>query len=847
MPLKSCRSSCLAAPLCLLMFASVVRSDEPDPKPTKDETVTFYTEQVKPILEAHCWKCHGGEKQIKGGLNLTHRDGLLQGGDLGPSVDLKNPGESVLLEALAYEGLEMPPAGKLPREQIQTIKRWIELGLPWPKLERAAAPHPEEREAQISVDQARREHWAFQPVSQPDVPRVKTLNWASGSIDPFVLNRLESAGLQPNPPASKRALIRRAYFDLIGLPPSPDTVKSFLKDAHPEAYERMLDRLLASPQYGEHWARHWLDLVRYAETNSFERDNAKPNVWRYRDYVVQSFNDDKPYDQFITEQLAGDELDSVSAESIIATGYYRLGLWDDEPTDAIQAYYDHLDDVITITSQVVMGLTINCARCHDHKIDPIPQADYYRFMGFFHNIYKNTRTEGATAFKSPFTLNTEREIATDEQRAEYTAFKQQFEQKLKQQRETLAQWEAQIVDGFSNPEKEDARDAEVRKRLIEQKGSDALGEAKWAEFRTLRDTIAKAKLPAPQFPMALAIRENGPRAPDTHILIRGNPHAPGDKVEPGYPDVLGFAAPEFPARGADAASCGRRHTLAKWLMDPAHPLTARVMANRLWQHHFGRGIVRSASDFGLKGTPPTHPELLDFLAAELVRGDWHLKRMHKLIMMSSTYRMSSAPNAKALAADPQNNLLWRVEMRRLSSEQLRDALLSVNGLLNTAMGGPSIYPKIPAAVLQGQSRPGAGWGNSSPEDMARRSIYVFIKRSLSVPLLATFDSPDTDFSCPVRFITTQPTQALTLLNSDFIVEQAKAFATDLRRTYPHDTSLLINAALTRALGREPEAHEIERSQKLLHSLESEYGLSQDVAIDQFCLMVFNLNEFMYLD
>ena len=468
----------------------------------------FFETQIRPILEAHCWKCHGGDK-TRGGLDLTHRAGLLAGGDLGPSVDLAEPAKSLLVEAINYQDLEMPPTGQLPEASIALLTEWVARGLPWPEADQASPPrHEVDEEPYISDED--RAHWAYQPLIRPRPP-AGTDAWGRNPIDRFVARRRAEKGLAPNPPAPRRALIRRLYYDLIGLPPTPADIEQFVNDRRDDAYERLVDQLLASPEYGEHWARHWLDLVRYAETNSFERDNAKPNVWRYRDYVIAAWNHDKPYDQFLVEQLAGDEVDHVTNESMIATGYYRLGLWDDEPTDAIQAYFDHLDDVISVTSQVVMGMTINCARCHEHKIDPIPQEDYYRFLAYFRNIYQDTETEGERAFKKPFTLNTQTVIASDEERREFDSYLARFQKELSSHREELERLEELIVDQFSAPEREDAADPQIRRRLIDEKQAVVLTEAQRRRLEEVRRELEK-KLPQPNFPQALVVRGKRQRA-----------------------------------------------------------------------------------------------------------------------------------------------------------------------------------------------------------------------------------------------------------------------------------------------------------------------------------------------
>jgi len=573
---------------------------------------------------------------------------------------------------------------------------------------------------------------------------------------------------------------------LTGLPPTPQEVEAFAEDPSPKAYELLVERLLNSPQYGEKWGRHWLDLVRFAETNSYERDNPKPNAWRYRDYVIRSFNEDKPYDQFVREQLAGDELipaeantPAAPADAIIATGYYRLGIWDDEPTDKEQARYDGLDDIVATTGQVFLGLTFDCARCHDHKIDPIAQKDYYRLLSFFHNI-KHYRNGGSSD-----------------------------EVKL-------------ITDG-------DGRQHYVPLT---------------ADPQEVNET-RKMKMASPD--RALCVTESGSLAPDTFVLLRGNPHVKGDKVEPEFPAILGGEKSVIPPRPSGAKTTGRRLVLANWIASPQNPLTARVMANRIWQYHFGRGIVRSASNYGLQGEKPTHPELLDWLAAEFIAGGWRMKSLRRLIVMSNTYRRTARGDTNALTADPANDWFARFDMRRLSAEEIRDSILAVSGNLNLKMYGPGVYVDIPGEVLAGQSRPGYGWGKSPPEEQARRSIYIHVKRSLLTPILESFDVAETDRSSPVRFATTQPTQALGMLNSDFLNKQAALFAERLRQEAGDDTGKQVQLALTLATGRRPRNAEIQRGMKLIETLKTQDGAAAEIALRYYCLMMLNLNEFVYLD
>jgi hypothetical protein len=776
---------------------------------TPARTVNFRTD-IQPILAQRCYRCHGPD-QAKGGLRLSSRDGTfaeLESGER--AVVPGQPDESIILERVTStdEGSRMPPEGKpLSDEQVAALRAWIESGAKW------------------------QDHWAFEPVTRPAPPEVSNAAWARNPIDRFVLDKLTSRGLEPATPAGKASLLRRAYFDLIGLPPTPEEIDAFLADTADDAYEKVVDRLLASPRYGERWARHWLDLVRYADTNSFERDGVKPNAWRYRDYVIRSFNDDKPYDRFVREQLAGDELPEVTTDTLTATGYYRLGLWDDEPADPLQARYDELDDIVATTGQVFLGLTINCARCHDHKLDPIPQADYYRMVSFFNEIDRyNTKT-------------CQVDVSPPEVAEQY----RQHEARTSAIREAMTVIERAGIEKMSA---EDQRRCEgpERGKVLKEKLQSCLSEEAWQAYSKRKDELAEAdRAVLPPRDLVLGLGKTLDRPPPAHILSRGNPHVPGDEVQPAFLTALGGGTPRIVERASSMRTSGRRTALAEWIVSPTNPLAARVMVNRVWQHHFGRGLVRSSSNFGSLGNPPTHPELLDWLAAEFVELGWHFKPLHRLIVTSNTYRMSSAGNPQALAVDPENDLLWRFDMRRLSAEEMRDAMLATTGSLNLKMFGPGVYPKMSQEVLQSQSMPGSGWEKSPPEEQNRRSVYIHIKRSLVLPILAEFDVCDTDSSCAVRFATTQPTQALAMMNGEFSHEQAAALARRVQQEVPQDVDSQIARALRLALGRPIESREIEQGRRLIERLQSQHGLSPDKAFEYFCLTVLNLNEFVYLD
>ncbi len=810
--------------------------------------VAFFDQKVHPILEKNCYQCHGAKERLKGGLRLTSREGLVEGGDSGSAINPAAPSDSVLLRMLSYKDdhHQMPPDGKLPQEQIETLAEWVKMGAPYnPLREIKGVEHASAYNNKVN-DEARR-YWAFQSIGRPQPPRVADAEWSKNPIDAYIFAKLAENGLKPNGPASRQTLIRRAYYDLIGLPPTVAEVKAFENDPAPtaDAFEKIVDRLLAKPQYGEKWGRHWLDLVRYAETNGYERDNPKPEVWRYRDYVIRSFNEDKPYDRFIREQLAGDEFEKPDADAIIATGFQRLGLWDDEPVDPDQAYFDSLDDVLKVTGETFLGITVGCARCHDHKIDPLPQADYYSLLAFFNNTFKNIQQRQYE--KTAFTLNTTTVIATPAEREEHARRVRELEKEQAELTARIDAFEKRIFETFSNPEKEDAEDKTTREHLIKVKSRAALPRDEHKEYTKLKKEFEGLKARRiPPLPQALAMKENGPAAPDTFVLIRGNAHVPGDKVEPAFPSMLGLKIPAIPEPRPGAQSSGRRTVLAEWIADKDNPLTPRVMANRLWQFHFGRGIVRSPSNFGQNGEPPTHPALLDWLARDLMNNGWSLKQTHKRIMLSKAYRMSSAAAKKALAQDPNNDLFWRFDMRRLTAEEIRDSIVNLTGALNLKQGGPSIYTEMPAEVLATASRPDKAWGRSTPAERNRRSVYVHIKRSLNEPMLKSFDQADTDSACAVRFATTVPTQSLTMLNSKFVNDSAEAFA-DRLRSHSKDIREQLKEALSLAFSREASENEIAAGQAMIEDLKVNAELDADQALNRFCLMVLNLNEFVYLD
>jgi hypothetical protein len=655
-----------------------------------------------------------------------------------------------------------------------------------------------------------RQHWAFQPVRKPSPPAVKDATWVRNPIDAFILAPLEAEGWKPASPAAPRALLRRLYLDLIGLPPTLTEQEAFLKDRSPAAWERLIDDLLARPAYGERWARHWLDLVRYAESNGYERDATRPWIWRYRDYVIQAFNDDKPYDRFILEQLAGDELPDANADTLIATGYYRLGPWDDEPADPKEDRFDQLDDMVNTTSLTFLGLTLSCCRCHNHKFEALTMHDYYRMVAFFTPLERPT--SGRTERDLP--AGTRHEIA-----------------RLAERDKTLP-WLVR---------------ASLAHRLL------PTGVPNAAPFDT--STVALRHV-VPDLPRGYFLHEPTPKAPDTHLLIRGKAARPGPKVEPGLPAVLVRQQPQMPSPGPHTSL--RRLTLARWIASPDNPLTARVIVNRVWQQHFGEGLVRSPSDFGVMGRAPTHPELLDWLAGWFVDNGWSLKKLHRLILTSNTYQMSKTWNKDYAAKDPENLLFWRFPYRRLEVEAIRDSMLAVSGKLNRTMYGPSMHPFVPKEALAGHSDPDKIWPTFDESTASRRTVYAHIKRSMVVPLLETLDLCDHARPSDRRAVTTVAPQALMLFNGDFVNRQARHLAERLVREVGDDPAKQVERAYLLALCRPPTERErqtmlrfLEHETASLRNEASGASTSQDAtrshAQRQLCRVILNLNEFVYPD
>ena len=815
----------LALTLTILLCAMSVLAEE---KPTPEQR-RFFEEKVRPLLVERCFRCHA-EKKHEGSLRVDTRETIVAGGDSGPAIVPGKPDESLLIEAVRYRSLEMPPDRRLPKGEVDVLVKWVQMGAPWPGSagEKILVP----RRPGLEITDEDRSYWAFQPIRKPVVPNTDS-NWDDASpIDAFVFDQLNRRGLAPSKRASKRQLARRLNFDLIGLPPTYEEVEQFVADDSPKAFAKLVDRLLEKPQYGERWGRHWLDVVRFAQSNGYERDDEKPHAWRYRDYVIKAFNEDKPFDRFVLEQLAGDELDNATLDSIIATGFYRVGVWDDEPDDKVAAVYEGLDDIVRTTGEAFLGLTIGCARCHDHKFDPIPQADYYSLLSFVRNVAPIGKDKSLTHWEmDPAAIFTP--LVT---------------------RKSLDQWE-----------KKRKPLADQKAELEKQLSAEGTSKKKQEELKKKLAELDKQMKPA--WEMALSVREIGAKPRETRILIRGSHLTPGKAVQPAFLTVAGSPDPKLlsseTAPGSSLVqtlrsqgvqpTTRRRRVLAEWIASPNNPLTARVIANRLWHYHFGRGLVSTPNDFGRTGQPPTHPKLLDWLAADLIENDWSLKHLHRQILLSKTWQQSSAAPAdhRGQEVDPDNMLLWRQNLRRVESEVIRDSMLAVSGRLNLEMGGRGFFPVLSAEVLSTQSRAGNGWGKSDERQRARRSVYIFSKRTLGVPMMEAFDTPVPDRPEPARQTTTIAPQALILLNSQFVDEQVAALAERLEKN--KDTSSLAIAcnAFRFALARNPTENESRVLTEFLDGVsENAVVSSKDLRkqrIEQLARLVLNLNEFVYVD
>lgn len=767
----------------------------------------LYTTKVLPLLKDRCYSCHShAARKSRGGLAVDSREALMIGGDSGPAIVPGKPDESLLIEAVKRTGLEMPPEGKgapLTKAEVALLEQWILAGAQAPAT--TGPSGPKKRRPGPFTDEDRR-WWAIQPLRNVEPPHVAGEETKSfNEIDQFIRDRLQREGLTASPAASLEALTRRVTFDLTGLPPRVATETTIPNEIRKQdssasdslAYDHLVDEMLASPRFGERMARHWLDLVRYADSDGYRIDDYRPDAWRYRDYVVRSFNADKPYDRFVKEQLAGDELFPGDPDALIATGYLRHWVYEYNNRDVRGQWTIILNDVTDTTADVFLGVGLQCARCHDHKFDPLPQKDYYRLQAFF----------------APLWPRTDLIAATDEQRRAHAAASSEWAEKTAAIREEIAALEQPYRVKAANaatimfpPDIQEMirKPAEERSPLEGQLAALALrqvdyeygrldnrikGDEKEKLLKLRRQLAEFEKLKPAPLPVAFAVSDIGPTAPP--VLIPKKERVP---IEPGYLSLLD-PAPATIENPPGSQTTGRRATLARWLTRPDNPLTARVIVNRVWQQHFGHGLAANASDFGTLGEPPTHPELLDWLATWFMREGWSLKKLHRLIVTSETYKQSSihpAPAAGQLK-DPENKLLWRFRPRRLEAEQIRDAIFTVTGELQMdSVGGPGTLPAAP-----------------------RRSIYTRIMRNTRDPVTDVFDAPLWFSSASSRDTTTTPIQSLLLVNSPFLLQRSRAFAGRLEKLAPRDESRQIELAYRLAYGREVTSSELNRARAFL--------------------------------
>ena len=780
--------------------------------------------QAIAIIEKRCFQCHG-DKVSMAGLQLHTRQALLKGGEKGPVVQPGSAKDSKLIAAVTHATkTPMPPTGKLPEAEIAILTKWIDQGAPWPEGIPASTADPS--------------WWSFRTPNRPEPPTVRP-----HPIDAFIVAKLQQEKLTPVPLADRRTLIRRAYLDLHGLPPTPEEMRRHLANPAGDWWECLIEELLASPRYGEKWGRYWLDLARYGDTSGFEQDPYILEGWRYRDYVIKSFNDDKPYDRFAKEQIAGDELWPDDPEARTGTGFYRVGpnrdmLFKVEQLNRIE----RLADAVDTTSSVFLGLSVACARCHDHKFDPIPQRDYYRMQAIFapavndrvfleynsarfYDIAENSRQfrlrqigDQLAALFKPY-----REQIRNEQLA---AFPEEVRVALDTPREQRTSRQEALFTEYSAKIK--ISDEAVRGRLSQE-------DAERLQAIERRLVALFTGYGAP--PMAPGIIDVGREAPRTYIALRGNPDNPGEEVTPGFLSCLGGG--DIPDPPLHAQTTYRRKALAEWIASPDNPLFARVMVNRIWQFHFGQGLVSTPSDFGTRGAEPTHPELLDWLAVEFPARGWSIKAMHRLLMTSEAYRRSSTPSQHARRRDPANRLLSHFNRRRLDAEDIRDAILQAAGTINLKMGGAPVVPPLDEEELFGIiGRPDTSWPVTPlAEEHTRRSIYLLSRRTFRNPMFEVFDKPDATMSCPQRNSSTTPTQSLTLLNSKFMVQQARALALAAKS---------VEEAWWRTLQRDPTPDEKTAAQEFLAKQTETLG-SKEAAWTELARALLNLNEFLYLE
>ena len=784
--------------LCVVSWFAVLLTAKVSfaaPEKSAPDSAALFEKTVRPILAENCFKCHShAENKFKGGLALDSPASILKGGETGPAIVPSQPEKSLLLQAVRQSGeLKMPPKGQLTSAQVAAIEQWIKAGAPMPATVSSVPNGHAKRTGKITDED--RAWWAFQPIRKTAPAKLTDDAWSRNEIDRFILARIRKENLKPSTEAARVALIRRLSFDLVGLPPSPDEVETFVKDRSADAYETLVDRLLASPRYGERWARHWLDLVRYADSDGYRIDDFRPNAWRYRDYVIQSFNDDKTYDRFVQEQLAGDELFPGDPAALTATGYLRHWIYEYNLRDVRGQWTTILNDITDTTADVFLGLGLQCARCHDHKFDPILQKDYFRLQAFLAPILPREDLVAATETekRTHAAKRAEWEKKTASLRAEIESIETKYRNAAT--KDAIEKFpediQAMILKPVSERTALEHQLAELAYRQVyyeyDRLERKLKGEDK-EKVIALRKQLAThdALRPAP-LPTVLAVSDASRIAPPVFI-----PKKNGEPIAPGFPTILDDKPAVIPPLPANLDSTGRRAALAKWLTRPDNPLTARVIVNRLWQQHFGRGLAANASDFGKLGEAPTHPELLDWLAGGFIENGWSFKKLHRLIVTSATYRQTAT--ATRDAKDPENKFYARGTTRRLDAEQIRDAVFTITSELNLKTGGPAVNASDP-----------------------HRAIYTKMLRNTRDPLLDVFDAPLWFQSAASRDTTTTPVQSLMLINSQFMLQRAKAFANRVSKDCGPNASeeKLVSHAYELAFGRAPTAAQRDFAVKFL--------------------------------
>ncbi|MCY4511576.1 MAG: PSD1 and planctomycete cytochrome C domain-containing protein [Acidobacteria bacterium] len=837
-----------------------------------------FTDHIRPIFERSCWNCHGEASQLSE-LDLRTREAAVQGGVRGPALVPGRAEDSRLYRMLA--GLDDPPmpmAGDpLSDAELMAIRTWIDDGAHWDAGGATSADAALAALENTMLPDGARDYWAFKLPKKAPVPASADYEHP---VDRFLDAARREAGVKAGPRADPLTLVRRAYLDLTGLPPTLEQVDEFLADKERGAWERLIERLLDSPHYGERWGRHWMDVARYADSTGFEQDYRRDNAWRYRDYIIDAFNDDKPYNQFLREQIAGDELDHVTDETRIATGFLRAGpRVNFREKDNPERRHDYLDDVLGTLGRGVLGMTVHCARCHDHKFDPILQKDYYSMQASIFGYVEidhplldrdgvreyREKNAAVDAAQQPLRDEIAEIEAPHRERLRIELIKERFPENVQQaafkpeaERTPGEQLLATQVLSINPPRRQ------VVEALWEEEGD------RWSKLTAAVEALEAVRPPEPPMaeivtdgdyryapdgpgdnvigcpecrilpdePGAFLFKEGGPayEAPPNYFLIRGDPFSPGSEMSPGFLTVATYGDPPTELPRPDGRTSGRRLALAEWIASRDNPLTARVMVNRIWHHHFGRGIVRTLDNLGRMGDAPTHPALLDWLAVEFMDRGWSVKEMHRLLMTSEAYRMASAhEDAGNRAADPDNRLLWQYRPQRLEAEALRDAIMTVSGGIDLTVGGPPVFPHVPQELLLA-ARNGYWENQGDGPEVWRRSVYVFRRRSLSFPFFETFDLPDQNQTAAARNVSTVATQALTLMNNEFVLNQAKLFAERLERAAPGDVDRQIDLAYRIALTRPPAPEEAEIAR----------GLVSSQSLVDLTHVMLNLNEFLYL-